>query len=374
MKIGLVVNPCAGLGGPAGLKGSDHIDTVQIASARGVESQIATRLAPLLEVIAAQPDAYELVTVAADMGGIWCEEAKVSAQVLDMPIGQPTTPADTRSAVKQLSAQHIDLLVFAGGDGTARDVVDALAEVQLSSTVPVLGIPCGVKMHSGVFANNPTAAANIIQAMAAGQLHSAVLAEVRDIDEEAFQRGVVRAKFYGELWVPETLHYMQQVKSGGKEVEALVVEDIAAFIVENMAPELTYFVGSGSTTAAVMENLGLDNTLLGVDVVKDGQLLLSDAYEAQLFALAEAGDCRMIITVIGGQGHVFGRGNQQFSARVIEAVGLDNIQVIATKSKLEALPDGLKVDTGSVTLDKKLAGLMRVITGYDDAVFCQVQG
>lgn len=369
MKIALVVNPLAGLGGPAGLKGSDALDTVSIARERGVTSRVADRLKPVLAVLG--HETIECTTVSGVLGEFWCREAGINCTTLSMPVTNPSTAEDTRTAVALLQATSPDLFVFAGGDGTARDVLDAVSPLQV-----VLGVPCGVKMHSAVFANNPVAAAEVIQQMNAGQLLTVSHAEVRDIDEVAFRKGVVQASFYGEMWVPEALRYMQQVKSGGQEVEALVVEEIAADIIEQMQPHMTYLMGSGSTTAAIMAQLGLDNTLLGVDVLKDGKVLIADAYETQLYDVASTlsleNTCKIVVTVIGGQGHLFGRGNQQLSARVIRAVGQDNILVVATKSKLEGLSNGIVVDTGDAELDQSLAGFIRVVTGYEDAVLCPV--
>lgn len=368
MTIGLVANPFAGVGGPAALKGSDGAEAVEEAKRRGSESRVRERVTLVLEAIRVQADRFSLVTVSGDMGAGICDALGLPCDIVaDMPTGQ-TSADDTRAAVKALQAHGVDLILFAGGDGTARDVFDVIEPDQ-----PVLGIPCGVKMHSGVFANNPAAAGRILRDMIAGRLVTVMQGEVRDIDEASFRENIVRTQYYGEMWVPEELRYLQQVKSGGKEIEELVVQEIAAEIVENMEEGVTYFVGSGSTPAGVSESLGLDNTLLGVDVVRDGELLAADANEQDLFAYASAGECRIIVTAIGGQGHIFGRGNQQFSARVIEAVGLDNIIIIATKTKLEAL-DGkpLLVDTGSAALDERLAGQRRVITGYEDAVLYPV--
>jgi predicted polyphosphate/ATP-dependent NAD kinase len=198
-------------------------------------------------------------------------------------------------------------------------------------------------------------------------------AEVRDIDELAFRHGLVRAKYYGEMTVPEALRYIQQTKSGGMEVEELVLQEIAADVVEAMRPGVQYLIGSGSTTAAIMDSLNIKNTLLGVDVIKDGYLVAADATEAQLFSLVTNDSSEIILTIIGGQGHIFGRGNQQLSPRVIQAVGQDNLKVIATKTKLEALGGKpLLVDTGDPVLDDELAGVIRVITGYEDSVLCRV--
>jgi len=366
MKIALIVNPLAGLGGPAGLKGSDSADTKSIARGRGVTSRIADRLQPVLNII--HSCNIECITVPGLLGEHWCRKAGVVPQVLPMKVFEDTTAADTQAAVSLLQGHAPDLLLFAGGDGTARDILDSADLAQV-----VLGLPCGVKMHSGVFANNPAAAAEVISQLSSGQLLTVSRGEIRDIDESAFREGIVRTSYYGEMWVPETLRYIQQVKSGGKEVEALAVEEIAADVVEHLDADVTYFMGSGSTTAAIMGQLQLANTLLGIDVVKNGKVLISDAYEAQLFELAAAGRCKIVVTVIGGQGHLFGRGNQQLSARVIRAVGQENIIVVATKSKLEALANGIVVDTGDEALDQSLSGFIRVVTGYEDAVLCPVR-
>lgn len=366
MKVGLVVNPFAGLGGPAGLKGSDGIDTVKLARQRGVTSRIAERIEPVLALLGA----CDLVTAPGDLGQKWCEIAHLNPAVVpvSMPDGNEMTTAEhTQQAVKLIQDQDPDLILFVGGDGTARDVMDVIDSEQVA-----LGIPCGVKMHSAVFANNPMAAREIVDQMIRRELLTITRAEVRDIDEVAFRRDTVRSKFYGEMWVPESLRYMQQVKSGGKEDEAIVVEEIAADFIDNMSVDTTYLMGSGSTVAAVMRKLDLSNTLLGVDVVQDGRVIASDVFESQLFEIVKSQPCKIAITVIGGQGHLLGRGNQQFSPRIIEAVGLENVIVLATKTKLESLPNGILVDTGSRELDQKIQGFIRVTTGYDDAVLCPV--
>ncbi len=366
MKIALVVNPLAGLGGPAGLKGSDGAATVDLAEARGVTSRVFARIEPVLEVL----KSTELVTAPGSMGASYCHQVGLHPSEIPLVLpaeGERTTAEHTRQAVKRLCETEPDLLLFAGGDGTARDVLDAVNDSQV-----VLGIPCGVKMHSAVFANNPAAAQDIVQQMIDKKLLTVTAAEVRDIDETAFRAGIVKSKYYGEMWVPESLRYMQQVKSGGKEDEAIVVEEIAADFVANFDPEITYFIGSGSTTAAIMRQLDLPNTLLGVDVIQGGEVTVADAYEAQLAEIAESGACKIVVTVIGGQGHLFGRGNQQFSPRVIRAVGQGNIIVVATKTKLENLTNGIVVDTGDRDLDQALSGYIRVVTGFEDTVLCPV--
>ena len=368
LKIGLVMNPIAGIGGPAALKGSDGPDTVLKARQAGSESKVLERTRLVLQELNDLQDRLEFIVYPGVMGQVAFNDSSLPFRVVGQGLVDETAADDTRRAVELLQDECVDILVFAGGDGTARDVCDVINPGQV-----VLGIPCGVKMHSGVFANSPISAGKIIRDITLGKLTTVTDAEVRDIDELAFRHGLVRAKYYGEMTVPEALRYIQQTKSGGVEVEELVLQEIAADVVEAMRPGVQYLIGSGSTTAAIMDSLKIKNTLLGVDVIKDGSLVTGDATEAQLFSLVTNNSSEIILTIIGGQGHIFGRGNQQLSPRVIRAVGRDNLKVIATKTKLEALGGKpLLVDTGDPVLDDELAGLIRVITGYEDSVLCRV--
>ena len=199
--------------------------------------------------------------------------------------------------------------------------------------------------------------------------------EVRDIDEDAFRHDQARSRFYGDMQVPGEGRYLQHTKVGGRESQELVAADIAAWVKEQLEQGFLYIVGPGSTTAAIMAELGLDNTLLGVDVVRDRQLLLADANEVDLLEIiAEYSDpAKIFVTAIGGQGHIFGRGNQQLSPQVIRAVGVDGVSVVAAKSKISSL-DGrpLLVDTNDPQLDAELCGYREVITGYDDRILYPV--
>ncbi len=262
----------------------------------------------------------------------------------------------------------VDLLLFAGGDGTARDICAAVGEA-----CHVLGIPAGCKIHSGVYGVTPAASGRVAARMIAGELLSLVDAEVMDIDEEAFRAGKVRARHYGQLQVPGDLRYVQAVKQGGRESEELVLADIAAGVVEQMEPDTLYLMGSGSTVAACMTELGLENTLLGVDLVENGRLIGQDLSAAEILTRIRGRRCRLIITLIGGQGHLFGRGNQQLSPEVLRAVGRDQIQVLATKAKLAALAGRpLLVDTDDPALNRSLSGYLRITTGYKDQVIYPV--
>ena len=367
LKIGLVLNPVAGVGGPAALKGSDGMSVQREAARRGSTSQVIDRASLCLgKLVSLQAD-VEILCCPGLMGASACRGVSLPHRVVGS-IGEQTTGQDTTRAVRLFCREGVDLVLFAGGDGTARDVYDGLGRDQVA-----LGIPCGVKMHSGVFAINPQAAGTIIADIVRGRPVTAERAEVRDVDEAQLRAGRVTTRFYGELNVPMAVRYLQHTKVSGREVPELVVEEIAADVIENLLPGVTYFIGPGSTTAAIMSAMHLGNTLLGVDAIRDGELIVADATSQQLLELAAQGDCRIVITVIGGQGYLFGRGNQQFSPDVIRAVGTDHIIVVATKEKLNGL-DGrpLLVDTGDGNLDQELGGLQRVVTGYEDAVLMRV--
>ena len=197
--------------------------------------------------------------------------------------------------------------------------------------------------------------------------------EVRDIDEDAFRQGTVRAKYYGELLVPQEHRFLQHVKNGGKESEELVLDDIAADIIEQMEPDTFYIMGSGSTVAAVMEQMGLPNTLLGVDLIRDQELVASDCTAQQLLELTQGEPTQLVITLIGGQGHIIGRGNQQLSPELLKRLGKANMNVIATKTKLQALEGRpLIVDSGDPELNHLLSGVIKVTTGYHDSVLYRV--
>jgi len=367
-KLGLIVNPVAGLGGPAGLKGSDGIDTQKLARAKGVLGRAPMRAQRALELIAPMKSQLELYCLPGEMGADEASAAGFTPKLIDgylLKTGK-TSAADTTRAALALAELGVDLIIFAGGDGTARNIYDAIGTRQA-----VLGIPAGVKMHSGVYATSPAAAGEVVKLLLSRELVNIAAREVRDIDENAFRMGLVKAKYYGELMVPEAGHFVQNVKNGGREVESLVVDDIAAEIIENMEPETLYVIAPGSTTAAVMEQLKLPNSLLGVDVILGNALLASDIDAPELEALVDAhsGPVVIIMTAIGGQGHIIGRGNQQISPAVIRRAGIENLQIIASKSKILALEGRpLLVDSNDPELDRELCGYHRVITGYRDMI------
>ena len=368
-KLGILVNPFAGIGGALALKGSDGAEIREKALAMGAEKKANEKMAKALSILEALSGKFTVVTAAGDMGETVCESLGIPYEVIYTPSAAQTEGEDSERAAKAMVEANVDLLLFAGGDGTARNICSVVG-----TQVPVLGVPAGCKIHSGVYCVSPSAAGQVVSQMIAGELVSEMDAEVRDIDENAFREGKVIAKHYGEMRVPAELTYVQAVKMGGKEDEALVLDDITAYFGEIIDDEPdTYFVmGSGSTVGAVMDFLGLENTLLGVDVVKQGELIASDVTASELIALTHDKPTKVILTVIGGQGHILGRGNQQLSPAFIRQIGKQNMLVVATKQKLQALNGKpLRLDSSDATLDAELAGAFTVITGYKDKVLCQ---
>jgi predicted polyphosphate/ATP-dependent NAD kinase len=361
-RLGLVINPVAGVGGAVALKGSDGV--VEQALALGAVPQAQNKTALALEQLLPLKDQLQILTVAGAMGADLLASLGFNFQICYTPGSSHTSAADTEQAAAAIAEQGVDLLLFAGGDGTARNICAAVGE---RSTV--LGVPAGCKIHSGVYAISPSAAGKVIAQLVKGELVTLTEAAVMDIDETAFRQGIVRAKRFGEMRIPSELRYIQSVKNGGKESEELVLDDLAAYIVSSMEDDVRYVMGSGSTVAAVMKELGLPNTLLGVDVVENGELIASDVTATELLALVQDYPSKLVITLIGGQGHVFGRGNQQLSPAVIRAVGRDNICLVATKTKLQQLAGRpLLADTGDTSLDQQLQGLIPVLVGYNDYV------
>ena len=367
-RLGLIINPLAGVGGRAALKGSDGV--AEQALAMGVEPQAHSRVRQALESLLPLRDRIRLLAAPGVMGADLLTDMGFDCEVVGALSCPPETSAeDTETIARQMSELGVDLLLFAGGDGTARNICNQLDGRQL-----VLGIPAGVKIHSGVYAVNPRAAGELVALLVQGELVRLREADVRDIDEQAFRNGQVRTRHYGELSVPEEGRFVQQVKQGGREVETLVLDDIAAGLQEAQEDGTGWILGPGSTTLGLLEAMGLEGTLLGVDVLGDGEVILRDATEQQLWELVEqGGDWRILVTAIGGQGHILGRGNQQLSPRIIRAVGLDNLLVVATKTKLRSLAGRpFLVDTGDSSLDSELSGLRRVLSGYREEMLYPV--
>lgn len=378
-RLGLIINPLAGIGGSVGLKGSDGEDIQRLARQRGAVPLAQQRMQQALEYLLDYRQLLQVYTAAGEMGETLCQSMGFAHSVVFTPQAGETHASDTEAAVEQCLAQGIDLLLFAGGDGTARNVFTALQRESATadtplSLPPVIGVPAGCKIHSSVYAVTPAHAGELLSLLLKGRALSLAEASVMDIDEEEFRQDRVRAQLYGYLMVPAENRFMQSMKQGGVQHAEIALQDIAAFVVETMEDDCLYLIGSGTTPKAILDELGLPSTLLGVDAVYNRQLLASDLGEQQILQLLdEYQRVRLVITLIGGQGHVFGRGNQQLSPAVIRRLGMQNIDIISTAEKIHSLNgQPLRVDTGDETLNRSLYGMVPVITGYDEKTLCRI--
>lgn len=363
MKIGFVINPVAGIGGTVALKGSDGEKVVKQALAKGAIPLAQQRAKQAMSELQHSDDDLVIFTAEKSMG-----EEVLSA--LNLPhetvwqLSKNSSADDTKNTIRKFAELQVDLIVFAGGDGTARDVMDVLSD-ELKLSIPVIGIPAGVKIHSAVYALTPVHAGELIELLLTGEPLSLHEAQVMDLDEQAFRDGKVNARCYGYLSVPVDDTRMQLIKQGGLNHEEIAVQEIANNIVESMQADVFYIIGSGSTTAEIMNQLSLDNTLLGIDIICNQTLIASDVDENTLLKTIAEDSAKIVVTIIGGQGHVFGRGNQQLSPEVILQVGRENIIIIATNEKLRSLNKRPMIsDTGNSALDLQLSGLYSVVTGY----------
>jgi predicted polyphosphate/ATP-dependent NAD kinase len=371
-RIGLIVNPIAGMGGRVGLKGSDGKETLELARKLGAVPECPGKALTALKQI--KNNFYgdvRIITYPAIMGEQEAIDAGFRPEIIGEINAGETTAEDTIQAARDLRAAGVDLIFFAGGDGTARNIFDALGEEKIA----VLGIPGGCKIHSAVYAINPKTAGDLVVQYLEGKVKDLKVAEVMDIDEEAFRKNVVTAKLYGYLYVPNEKRMVQNMKSGRGYSEEAALDQLSRYFADNMDPDTLYIVGTGSTTKKILDKLGQDGTLLGVDLVHKRKIVAKDVNEKGIldFLATSNGTVKMIVTVIGGQGYIFGRGNQQLSPDVIRRVGLDNIIIVASKPKMFSLfGKSLLVDTGDEALNAELTGYRRVYVGYEDSVMFKV--
>ena len=366
-KIGLLINPVAGLGGRAGFKGSDSIENQQKALEAGYEKAAASRAESCLAAVKGL-DGCLFFAPEGEMGGQSLDRLGIAYEALEAP-HTGTTRLDTLACLKKMMDAQVDLILFCGGDGTARDVCEGCGD-----RIPVLGIPAGVKMYSGCFAVNPRAAGNLLKDYILGRRCTYELREVMDLDEQFLGRYSVSARLYGYLSVLNTGSGLQGPKVAST-VNPFEAEDLARALVNQMKPDVLYIIGPGSTTYQIKKLVCGTGTLIGVDVVKNGKLIQMDADEKALLALLQEQEAaQIIVTCIGGAGFVFGRGNQQISAKVIHKVGKENIRLAVTKSKLLSLNQKpMYVDTGDAGMDAHLSGYYRILLSEGESTVYRIQ-
>ena len=353
MSIGLIVNPIAGMGGRVGLKGTDGPELLARALELGAVPVAAERAGRALARLHDRCPDVRLVAAARRMGADLAEVNGFEMEVLPGG-GEPTTADDTRRAAAELVRRQVELILFGGGDGTARDI-----HAVVGDRVPMLGVPTGVKMHSGVFATTPENAGDVVGAFVnsrpRGPLREADVVDAGTGEDE------ISTRLYGAARVPDDRLRVQAVKSRGVPPDEDALDAVCAAIAASMDPGRIYLLGPGTTMRRVTRQLGLEKTLLGVDAVRAGRLLGSDLAERDVLELIADEPVTLVLGVVGGQGAILGRGNQQLSPAVLRRVGIDNIEIVAGLRKLLALePPLLRVDTGDPELDRTLCGYRRV--------------
>ena len=350
--IGFLINPVAGMGGSVGLKGTDG--KTDEARRRGAVPHAQDRAAITLAALMDLPD-LTFLSCGGEMGEVVLERCGISRYRIAYTPRGASTAEDTMEAVRAFVREGADLILFCGGDGTARDVFAAAGR-----SIPVLGIPAGVKMYSAVFAVDPAAAAGILSGS-----YTITDGEVVDVDETAYRAGTLATRLYGVARVPARAGMTQPAKQVFEEAdEESAKEEIARFMTEVMLPDTLYLIGAGTTTEAIARRLGIEKTLLGVDAVLNGKIIATDADEKTLLSLTEKyPDARIIVSPIGAQGFILGRGSQQISPAIVRQVGINRVIVVATPHKLRETP-ALYVDSGDPEIDAGFGPSVQVISGY----------
>jgi len=365
LKIGFLVNPVAGMGGRVGLKGTDNVSSK--AAEMGAKPVSPVKAIEFLKRIKELElvSKIHLLTCPGVMGQDEIHAAGLRAKRLPMSIGATTTAEDTRLAVKLMVEANVDLIVFVGGDGTARDVFDALNG---NPTVLVLGVPAGVKMYSGIFAASPLDAADVLQVFLEGEAQTMDF-EIVDADEEAIRSDRFSTRLYGLLKGP----FVPMRMLGSKQItpESLDEHDnqmaVARFVVEDIDPGGTCILGPGTTVKCIADVLGVEKTLLGVDIYQNKKVIKDVNEQKILQEVKDWSKTWIVLSPIGRQGMLLGRGNQQISSEVLRRVGRDHIIVAATKNKIQGIDGGvLRVDTGDAAVDDMLRGYIKVAVDYKE--------
>ncbi len=369
-RLGLIINPIAGMGGSVGLKGTDG-DRAAKAKAMGALPVAAARAEIALSPLISIKKDIVLLTCSGAMGAIAAQHAGLESIVLSADCDATTTAADTKDAASRILGHDPELILFVGGDGTARDLLQIVGD-----KTPLLGVPSGVKMHSAVFAATARAAGEVARNyLLAADRHS-LLRDAEIMDREISRSGdlAMSPRIYGMVRTPQLSFLVPGAKSSSRMSDTATLEAAISRVRETIGDERISLIGPGSTMQAIKRQFGIEGTALGVDAVAGGRCVETDVSEQRILELIKDKPARIVVSIVGGQGFLFGRGNQQLSPRVIREVGIDNIIVVSSLEKLVALPGGcLLVDTGSERLDDDLAGHIKILVSSGRTVMMPVK-
>ena len=359
-KLGFLINPIAGIGGKTGLKGSDGLKTIRKAFSMGAKKESESRAEEATLQLKFLKDKFYLITCAGVMGQETFKRMGIIAdKIIDVNL-KNTTRKDTLIAAKKMKEEKVDLILFCGGDGTASDIFFVI-----NSEIPILGIPAGVKMHSSVFGNSPNAVGSIVSRLIKNQLKKFETNSglIMDLDEDLRRRDKIKTKLIGYAYVPNDNFLIQNPKINNQFNDENAISGIAEYLEKQIIEDATYVVGPGLTTYKFLEKLGISGTILGVDVLKGKNLVKRDVNSRQLDSLTKGGQLFIISGIIGGQGFLFGRANQQITADIIRRTEKKNLIVIASAKKIFSLPfQRLLIETGDKKLDRELSGYIKVQT------------
>jgi predicted polyphosphate/ATP-dependent NAD kinase len=373
--LGLIINPISGMGGSVGLKGTDGEKVLKKAIELGGKPYANQRAKEFLDALEGIKSKIKFITCPRFMGESSIKKLNFEYDLIKLPIFDnikgiyDTNSEHTKAAAHIMkSMEDLRLILFVGGDGTARNILDAVGDMK-----PCLGIPSGVKIYSSVFSLTPTAAASTVIQFLWDEL-SLTPSEVLDIDEVAYRKGDLISKLYGYLITPHSPEYSQYSKLSSPDTDQNNQERIADKIIEDLEDDVYYLLGPGTTVKAITDKLGLQKTLLGVDLLYNKQIIALDLNEKEILAYIKKNPPKIIVSLIGRQGFLFGRGNLQFTPKILKLIPLRNIIIIATKFKLTNLPDQcLRVDSRDPDLDAEMRGLYKVITDYDEVKIIELK-
>lgn len=372
-RLGLIVNPIAGMGGTVGLKGTDG-RLAAAARSLGATPLAGGRALTALSQLAIGVDKLSVLTCSGAMGADAVRQCGLDASILYRVADRATRADDSRAGAARIIEERPDLLLFVGGDGTARDLLEVVG-----SKIPLLGVPSGVKMHSAVFAATARAAGEVVRNFLVAGDRQALLRDAEVMDREIVTAGTggyaeqLSPRLYGMVRTPSLSFLVPGAKSASRLTDQAALAGAVRRVADQLGDERISLLGPGSTMQLLKRRCGFEGTPLGVDAVANGRRLALDLNERRILDLIQDRPARIVVSVVGGQGFLFGRGNQQLSSRVIRAVGIDGIVVVSSLEKLSSLPGGcLLVDSGDERLDELLAGHIEVRTGALRTTFMPV--
>ncbi len=373
--LGLIINPISGMGGSVGLKGTDGKEILKKALELGAKPNALNRTKELLKGLKSIQTKLRFITCPGIMGENVLKEMGFEFDVIQNPIlkgiseNLDTTAEHTKIAAREMKFnKQLKLILFIGGDGTARDILDVIGKEK-----PCLGVPGGVKIYSSVFSLNPKNASSLVIQYLWDEIPLKE-SEVLDIDEEEYRNGKLVSKLYGYLLTPFNPDYSQLSKMGTPDSDLSNQERIAKRVVEQLEEDVYFLIGPGTTTKAITDILNQTKSVLGVDLLLNKEIISQDLNESQILDAIGGKNAKIITSLIGRQGFLFGRGNLQFTPQILRMVGSQNIVIISTKFKLQNIPNQiLRIDTRDQELDEKMRGFYKVITDYDEIIICKVE-